>query len=259
MRNIEQLNIEREDPILDQDDEKEATKEERINTESFLADLKERGSKFFDSEGVKKGLLEKGIEHEDVQVATDLMSCIASINESLGIKEDLSLNFSISQNEFGDVAGFSSSDKEKDGYVVYARGISSNILESIHKIPQVDDKGFPVGGYSDWDKPTMEEILISTATHEARHRLQHHKSSIINPEKIKKYDNNLLRSVAKYVNLIFEEEIKQYHREKRSEEYIEHKTNRSEFDARVIEVMTLIKLHSGTTKEDLQGLLNLQG
>ena len=114
MRNIEQLNIEREDPILDQDDEKEATKEERINTESFLADLKERGSKFFDSEGVKKGLLEKGIEHEDVQVATDLMSCIASINESLGIKEDLSLNFSISQNEFGDVAGFSSSDKEKD-------------------------------------------------------------------------------------------------------------------------------------------------
>ena len=256
MRSREQLNPDRDAPVLDQDIEQGAQEKEKMSAESILMDLKERGNRFFDSEGVRDGLLEKGIEDKDIRAAIDLMACIASLDEGTGIKGDLSLKFSVAPNEFGDIAGCLN---DEEGYAVDVRGISDNIFESIHRIPGVDNEGNPIGSYDDWEKPTMAELLISVAAHEVRHRLQQHGLPMINAEKIKDYDDSLFKDIAEHVSSLLEEEERQYKKENRSAEYIERKTSPLELDARVIEMMTLIKLHSGTTKEDLQRLLKFQG
>jgi len=46
---------------LDKDVSQEVTREEKMSAESILADIKERGSKFFDSEGVRDGLRDRGL------------------------------------------------------------------------------------------------------------------------------------------------------------------------------------------------------
>jgi len=259
MKSREQFSPDGEDSILDKEMGQEIIEKEKMSAESILSEVKERGSKFFDLEGVRDGLSEKGIEDKDIEVATDLMACIASIDKDTGIGGDLSLEFSIAENEFKDVAGFSAlKENNKEGYTVYAKGISDNILKITNRIPKIDSNGTTVGSYDDWEKPTISELLTSVAIHEVRHRLQDHKFPIIDPEEARSCNDSLLRSIGEYVGLLFEEERKQYYGEKRSAEYIEHKTNPLEFDARVVEIMTLIKLHSGMAKEDLQGLLKLK-
>jgi len=255
MRNREQSNYNREEDVSGGEDNVES----KIEVGDLLRDIKERGYKFFDVEKIKEDLSERGIENQDIEVATDLMSCMAGLDDGTGAKGDVTLEFSVAENEFGDVAGFSESKKDvADTYVVYAKGITDNILKTVSKIPEMDFDGNPVANYDSWEKPTLEEILVSVASHEVRHRLQRHELSMIRPEDVGDMEDSPLKGIVEYVGLLFEEERRQYEEEERSEEYIDHKTNSLEFDARVIEIMILINLHSGADREELQRLLKLQ-
>ncbi len=223
-----------------------------MNAQSLVRQITASGSRLFPRERASETLVKEGFRIGDVSASMNLMACIAFLTRAVpGVpKHDVVCHFSRRESPFGDIAGYFPLKTKGAGYVVYVPGISKRLGER-NRIPQMDGQGKPIGNYKDWPKASMEERLITIASHEVRHFLQ----DLIFRDKARRPRSSHLRSVMEYIALRFGEERRIWVREGKSPEFIERRTSQREFDAQVIETMVLISVHSGTTVRELIRLL----
>jgi len=211
------------------------------------------GSQLFSRKKASERLASRGIQICDVRTAMDLMACLAFLTRAASTRNVI-CNFSPHESKLEDIAGYSSLEDGEASYTVYVPGISTNLSKAWERIPCMDGRGKPIGTFEDWPNPTLEELLIAVAVHEVRHLLQ----DFISAEYGKKSRSQRLRGAIEYVGLLFEEERNGWLKEERSSEFIERRTNQREFEARVIEMLSLIDVHSGTTAQKLVRLLKIK-
>lgn len=186
---------------------------------------------------IRKDLESKGARNEDIEMALAVLVRLEAIDRMVFPKNTAIINFSIGKGRFGHPIGH---NKRKAKYNIYLDGLANFFQEEKRK----KCLWIPKRPKSLLLRATQEELLISIAAHEVRHRVQSDcsikKFSSKNVDLIK---DKLLRAVVRFNILEFEEREKIYIRDKESKAFIKDRINRREFDASVIERLVAIKVH----------------
>ncbi|MDD4409309.1 MAG: hypothetical protein PHW52_01510 [Candidatus Pacebacteria bacterium] len=106
-------------------------------------------------------------------------------------------------------------------------------------------------------KQSIEDVIISTAAHEVRHRIQYKK-------KIKGFLKNTntrdetINWLIKYRKIIADQEKRDFLKERRTRQYVKARTSNNEFDANLIENYFLIAMLEGMNIEKMRKVLLLE-
>jgi len=171
------------------------------------------------------------------------------------------IGFTIIKNRFGFLAAHGPLEQNTGlRYYIYIEGINELAHEEKKK------KWFFIPENSN-SKPklirfTWEELLVSVAAHEVRHRVQADCSiKKFSPRSICLVENHILRSVIEFNKKEFEKREKIYIRDNKPKAYIKNRINRKEFDASTIEIFVTNKIHKKNAynlREDIARTIKLQ-
>jgi len=171
---------------------------------------------------IKKSLLEKGFEQEDVELSVQLADDISKI-DSLVFSDGIPISYADSFSEHtAQYHPGSEEENQSELYIIYAKGMSGKIAKG-KNIFQFNKNGKLILKNSEGEEGieiTSEELLFGVAAHEVRHRVQ--KSS-------------------DFKKLVSRE--------------LPMETDRREKDARMIEFMSMKALHAGKPIEEIAKII----
>lgn len=204
-------------------------------------------------------LLEKyKMDEKDVNVAVNLMACIMFFDKRILGDIDTIFSFIPHKAKFETIVRClvfmkKKTGERKDGYQIYARGIS-DLIEKRGALMCFTKKGkvVRITRFKEKRRHSLEETLIGIAAHEVRHRLQYHRLI----RQLGKKDINICKDkrlvrVIKFTDLVFKEERKIYREKRRPEWSIKKRTKASELDARIVEEIVKNRIHYGCTTKKL--------
>lgn len=202
-------------------------------------------------------LLAKGQKEADTIMSLKLMACIGAIDRLIFDGKPITLNFSTRPNRYGHFAGYSKATKTHgESYEVTVSGIAKTMKGELKaRVTMLGKKSPP---YYDLPKASLEEILIGVAIHEVRHRMQYQPGIKTFSRKYYSYAGGKLRRYINFTKLLFREERKVYVKEGKSVGFIRDRMKKTEFDAKLIEIIAVTRIHNGVSINELKSLINLQ-
>jgi len=191
---------------------------------------------------IKGNLKQAGFKKEDIGVTLRLFLCLESLDKLVFTESPVTVNFVSGKNPFEYFTGYHQRRNGEEIYNIYVNGIAALIREENKQgflyLPSGPKNQFKPARY------TQEEFLVCTAAHEVRHRFQNNfLVKKFSPRSANLVKDDLLKSVIRFEELVFEECREIYAKEKRSKVYIKGRINQKEFDAKIIERLVAIKIH----------------
>ena len=174
-------------------------------------------------------------------MALTIFVYLAALDRLVFPEDPVAINFSIRKHCSGFLVAHHPNKNAETRYNIYVDGLA-DLWEARKK----ERKSWIPGNRRGHRlvKATREELLVSLAAHEVRHRVQ----SDCSPKKFSPKSANLvkdkfIKSIIRFEALVLEEDRKTYNKENKSKFFIRGRINRKEFDATVIERLIASKIH----------------
>lgn len=195
--------------------------------------------------GIRRDLRAEGFGREAIKMALQLMVRISALDRRIFPENSATFCFARKRHKFGYIAGFVRPIKynHERTYTIFMPDLEANLRRE-KKAKRVLLKKESRGYRAKLISYTWEELLISIASHEVRHRVQsEHSLKRFSPRSIGSFDDPLLRAIISFTKTEFEERRKIYLRDGKSGRFISDRLSRKEFDASVIERLVLHMVH----------------
>lgn len=193
-------------------------------------------------------ILEKsGVSRADINAAIILKRFIKKIDSSIFPKNPCKVyafplgHYAKIGKAIASYSWLSTNDNESELYVIFARDLAESVRRRM--LPKK------------FRRISLKKLLVAVAAHEVRHRVQANKKpKMFRPEPKPKSDNDTVGNIIYAMKLIFDKARSEHKRRKRSKYYIKAATGRTEFDASIIEKLTLFLL---INKSPLKNIIHL--
>jgi len=212
---------------------------------------------------VSRRLLERGVAKKDISLAFKFALPIAFLDEQIfGSGNGAKMTFALRPVNF--FTGYAHlSDGQEESYYVFVNGLYRQLRQErkYRRIFLLDKEGNRVcNEYKQEPRPSLASILLTTAVHEVRHRLQNkEKIDMFSPADAYRLDNPYIKSFIRYRMILFMEKAVVWRKQKKQADYIESETSPKEFDAGLIEHIASSELYrGGMTIERLIRITRLQ-
>ena len=211
---------------------------------------------------IKRILKEKGVEEENIKMGLAIMMRLEVLDGMVFPENPATIKLVVKRHRFGFLAAhIYPNQKTNERYSIYLDGLASSLKEEkgVGSSFVVGD----AGSHARYLKPTWEELLMSIAVHEVRHRFQYdYPLKKFSPKSANLTEEEPLKSIIKFNELSFRKKRKNYLGENRSKTFIKDRTNGEEFDARVIELLAVNIIHerknSDNLLEEIASVIRLQ-
>ncbi len=204
----------------------------------------------------KEFLKDKGVIEEDIEMSAKIAKRIKVLDNIIFPKKPAHIDLSIIKSDFGHLVAYFPGEAQ---YIIYLDGIAE-VFERMQKIKRfwLYSNNFLQYGLN---IPTLEELLISIASHEIRHRIQYQFSvKKFSSESINDIKDNYLKAIVEFIALAFEKKYQSCIKKHKTEEYINDRINNNEFDAEVVEFLFInsIRQNPELSYEEIALLLKLE-
>lgn len=191
-------------------------------------------------EEMRLALENEGLKKADITHGIKLMQLIGFLDGEIFPQNPLPFRFSRKLN--GDnPLGYCSLVK-KESYVMYVPSLNRRIAKEMKSKNPI----FLIKGRNNEyenSRLTYEEILVEFSVHEVRHRLQHANIKKFLPAHAFLINDTLLRKIIRWKICLFESLKETFVREGKSSNYIKQRLASTEFDADVIALLAVYKIH----------------
>jgi hypothetical protein len=210
---------------------------------------------------IRKELKDKRYKKEDINMAFAISRRLETLDRMVFPENPSPIGFSMRKNRFGFLAAHGPPEKDTGlRYFIHVEGINELVHEEKNKkwffIPKNSNREAKLVRF------TWEELLVSVAAHEVRHRVQHDCSiKKFSPRSACLIEDHILRSVIEFNKKEFEKREQIYIRDNEPKVYIKNRINRKEFDASTIEIFITNKIHGKdaySLREEIARIIKLQ-
>lgn len=208
---------------------------------------------------IRENLKREGAKKEDIKLALAIMVRLETLDGMVFPENPVTINFSIKRHRFGYVAGHFPDKSSETRYNIYLCGLVASLKE------WKNSKSLWIPGNRKdrrLVRLTWDELLVSIAAHEVRHRVQFdYPLRKFSPRSSSLVKDEPLRSIIEFNELEFEERYKIYIREKKSKTFISERINRKEFDASTIERLVahmVHRKHAYSLRKEIVAAIKLQ-
>jgi len=183
-------------------------------------------------------LIANGFREEDAEIAWHLIRFISGVDKKVFPGNPLPIGLAPDKHPHGIVVQFVSKDGVSESYEV----ILVDLVEWVEHEASTVVRFMPKEGKyvflgKDSERPQVEFdlILLATACHEVRHRLQLDEGiPLFTPAHADSVEDDLLRGLIEYSEILFIESEKISVRDGKPEGYIQERASPREFDAHVV-------------------------
>lgn len=206
---------------------------------------------------IRGGLEAEGFGREVIKLALALMVRISALDRRIFPENPATICFVRKRHKFGYIAGFVRpiKDNPKRTYNIFMADLEAN-LRGEKQAKRVLLKKGSRGYRAKLISPTWNELLILTASHEVRHRVQDDCSlKRFFPRSIGSLDDPLLRAIISFTRTSFKVKREIYLKDGKSKRFISDRLSRGEFDAIVIERLVFHIVHRKDAYPLLQQIL----
>jgi len=228
-----------------------------MNAVEIFQFFQSKGCSRLDSPKTRKGPLPKRRKKEDMELALELMACIAAIDEGVFPSfNHVKFRFMSRKSKENNVAEYCwPSEKSRESYDVFVQGLEEEILNEMrsHRLILIDEEG--AMDYS--CDMTPEQYAIGVAVHEVRHRQQKRTKGfrMFSKKDLARADGQLKHFI-RLTEILFKTRFKCF--EEQGVSAIGRKLSPIEFDAQLIEFLVQDLIHRGTSPKALLELVRLQ-
>lgn len=205
---------------------------------------------------VRTNLREMGLSKIDIETAINLMACTLYFDGMIFPEKKIEHCSFCREGPDSALMAYNHPDSKKypfEAYQVRVSDLQKDIKSYLTRVVLIDQNGIPTEKmYRDYPAATCKEKILAIAAHEVRHRLQ--KNGIKRFEIDKVYTDRQIDGHVYHLRVLFEDGGEP------SYSCIEDDVLRgNEFDARVIENISLWLLHEGGNAEKICGAIKTEG
>jgi len=205
-----------------------------------------------DAQTTVDALIAAGMNEDDAKAAADVAVTVGNVDEHIFGEGVSRVLISQQPHTYSDtsVAYHAPQGGEEECYAVYGPGLFKR-LQTHHQVQHLFLE--TVLGRSPLD---FRWLLWAISCHEVRHRLQHHRRSVMRffRNERQTHPDRTLRLVLEYVYRYLREKKRMLYSQRAKRDLIECCTGDDEFDGQVVEVLFLARVQEHISDEDLRSL-----
>lgn len=211
---------------------------------------------------IRKKLREKGMKEEDIEKALELEVRIGILDREVFPENPAPLELIADRGVKNNLAMYIPyvPRTKQECYVIFVKILSENLRLLKREIKLITyNRAGKIPEFSRAPSYTWEELLLSLAAHEVRHRIQYNLSiRQFSPQDAPLVDDRLLKHIIMLNEAEFRQRKKIYRsKENRSEGYIREKLSAEEFDASVVGMLVAHKVHRKDFSEAFEEIVSI--